>query len=275
MSIITCIFYGFLSGIAEFLPVSSRAHQSLLLYLSGKMTRDPFLDLLVHIAVLFAILFFNKATLSRLRVGERRRSGHRQGRLRMQKIAYDSRLIRTASVPLIIGSMTYGALMRYERNLVVLAVFLILNGIILLIAEHVRHGNADASTMSGLDGIVMGICGSMASFPGISRTGMITSYAVLRGAAYHHASNWAVVLAIPAMAVAIIMDVVSIISVGFGFVTFSLIAGYFLGAVAAFGGTYIGITFLRTILNRSGLSGFAYYSLGAALFTFILYLIVW
>ncbi len=274
MSIIMCIVYGLLSGIAEFLPISSRAHQSLLLFLSGKPSRDPLQDLLVHIAVLLALLFFGRTTLVKFRA-EKARRNRRQGRLHQQKIFYDSRLIRTAAVPLIIGSLAYTATAKVGGNLPIIAVFLVLNAVILFVTEHIRHGNKDASVMSGLDGIVMGICGAFSSFPGISRTGMITAYAVARGAKQQNAANWAVMLTVPAMAVAAVLDVVSIASNGLGGVSFTQVVGYILGAAAAFGGTYFGTTFLRVILNRSGLSGFAYYSFGAALFSFVLYLIIW
>ncbi len=275
MSIIVNILYGLLSGITEFLPISARAHQSIMLYLCGRNSRDPLQDLLVHIGVLLSLLVFCRPMLAKMRRERDHRNHGRGGRIHARKSAYDSRLLRTAAVPLVIGSLLYMATARLEKNLPIMALFLILNGAVLLIAEHIRHGNRDASTMSGMDGVLMGTGGVFASFPGLSRTGMIAAYCVFRGADKHNAVNWAVMLSIPAMLVGIILDIILLITAGTFAASFATVIGYILGAAAAFGGTYLGITFVRVVLNRSGFSGFAYYSLGAALFTFILYLITW
>ena len=275
MSIIAGILYGLFSGIAEFLPISSHAHQSMLLQLCGKTSRDPMQDLLVHISVLVALLVFFRTTLSKLHTDRKSMSQRRKRGASGQKTAFESRLLRTAAVPLIIGSLAYSATVRLEGNLLVLSGFLIVNGIVLLLAEHIRHGNRDSSAMSGLDGILMGTLGALSCFPGLSRTGIITSYAVGRGADPHHAANWAVLLGIPAMIAAIVLDIIFLVSSGLGAISIDVVAVYFLSAAAAFAGSYIGMSFLRIILARSGFSGFAYYSLGAAIFSFVLYLITW
>ena len=45
-------------------------------------------------------------------------------------------------------------------------------------------------------------------------------------------------------------------------------------AIAAAVGTYFGVRVMRVLANHNGISDFAYYSFGAALFAFILYLMV-
>jgi hypothetical protein len=47
-----------------------------------------------------------------------------------------------------------------------------------------------------------------------------------------------------------------------------------LASLTAFVGSYLGITFIRFLAVKVGFSGFAYYSWGAALFAFILYLTI-
>ena len=48
------IIYGLISGFAEFLPVSSHAHQRITLYLFGVEGRDPVLSFVVRLAGSFA-----------------------------------------------------------------------------------------------------------------------------------------------------------------------------------------------------------------------------
>ena len=127
--------------------------------------------------------------------------------------------------------------------------------------------------MTALDGIVMGLLGILSVFPGVSRTGVISAYATARGADSQNACNWAFLLGIPAIVFAAFFDVIGIIIYGFGVNSIVAFVGYLLSGVTAFCGGYIGITVFRTVLSHSGFTRFAYYSIGAALFTFILYLI--
>ena len=127
--------------------------------------------------------------------------------------------------------------------------------------------------MTGLDAIMMGLVGALSVFPGISRTGIISSYATVRGAETQNGATWAILLGIPALLFAICFDLFSYIIFGVFSVSFIIIMQYFLAGVAAFCGGYAGISLFKIVINRSGFSGFAYYSIGAAIFTFILYLI--
>ncbi len=274
MSLLENTVYGFVSGIAEFLPVSSRAHQVLIRYLFGSTARDPFQDLLVHIGLILSILAACREILLRLRRQHKANAGRkRKIQLMDGKSVYDLRLIKTACIPLLLGLLLSFATDKLENNLLFLLAFLILNAVILLFADHSSHGNRDSRTMSALDGIAIGVLGSFSVLPGISRTGIIASYASLRGADSQNAAIWAVLLGIPALLFWTFFDLIGIFTFGISVASFSVILGYILAGSAAFCGGYIGISLLQAILSRSGFSGFAYYSLGTALFSFVLYLI--
>ena len=274
MSLIESILYGLVSGLTEFLPVSSRAHQTIMRLLFGADTRVPLQELLVHMGVLFAIVVSCRDVLVRLRREQKSGSRVQRRKLRMQdKNYYDLRLLKTASYPLILGSLLYFTTVRFESNLLLVMAFCFLNGFVLLLADHTSRGNRDSRTMSALDGIVMGIAGALSVLPGISRTGLISAYGSARGADNDNVVNWAVILGIPAMLFAMLFDVVCVFSIGFGIRSVSMFGLSLLSGVAAFGGGYMGIALLKMALERSGYSKFAYYSIGAALFSFILFLI--
>lgn len=275
VSLLENILYGLISGVAEFLPVSARAHQSLLRYLFGVSTRASLQDLLVHIGVLLSILIACRENIGRLLREQRSSARSRRGRSRSldKKSCYNLRLLKTAVLPLLAGMLLYASTAKLENNLLALVGFLVVNGAILLMAEHTRRGNRDSRTMSGLDGIAMGVAGATSVFPGISRTGMITSYATARGADGQSAVNWAILLGIPAMLFAVCYDIILIMDGGIVTLSALIIAGNVLAGIAAFCGGYIGISVLRLIAAHSGVSQFAYYSIGVAMFTFILYLL--
>ena len=274
MSILKSILYGLVSGLTEFLPVSSRAHQGILRYLFGAGAKAPLQEFLVHIGILVAVYVCCREIISRL-LAEQKSINTRRRRVHFidKKSLYELRLLKTATMPLLLVMLLHIATAKLEGNLPAITVFLIINAVILFIADHSSHGNRDARTMSGLDGIVMGIGGALSVLPGISRTGVIASYTTIRGADSQNVANWAVLLAIPAMLLALCFDFVGIVTVGFSGITFSAFVGYILAGGAAFCGSYAGISLFKMMLNHSGFSGFAYYSLGASLFSFILFLI--
>lgn len=274
MSVLESILYGLVSGLTEFLPVSSGAHQVLMRYLFGVDSRVPVQELLVHIGVLLAVFAGCKDVLFRLRTEQRALQNSRRKRHRSDSKSYfDLRLLKTASVPLLLGLLLTIVTFRKENNMVMLIAFSLLNALVLLLADHTSRGNRDSRTMSGLDGIVMGIAGALSAFCGMSRTGMISAYTVARGADGENVANWTTLLAIPAMAFAICFDLVLLVIMGFMGMTFVAFLGYILSGAMAFVGAYLGISLLKLILNQNGFSGFAYYGIGMALFSFILYLI--
>ena len=275
MSLLESVFYGFVSGITEFLPVSARAHQILMRYMYGTELKNPMQELFLHIGLLMAIYFANRECLSALYLEHKISTSPRR---RMAtgirgNTSYELRLLKTATVPLVIGLVLTIVTYRFEQNLLLIMAFMILNAAVLLLAEHTSRGNRDARTMTGLDGIIMGIVGALSTLPGVSRTGMIASYTAARGADMKRVADWAIVLSLPAVAVLIILDFVGIFTGGAGAFTVLSLLGYILSGMAAFCGGYAGMKLLRAVLTLSGFSGFAYYSIGAALFTFILYLI--
>ena len=274
MDVLKNLIYGFISGITEFLPVSSGAHQGLIRYIFGIETRDSLQNLLVHIGIVFAVILGFRETISRLhREQKNLASGKKRSKSLDIKAAYDLKLVKTAAVPLFIGLILSFATWRWEGSLLAIMAFLLVNALVLLLADHAPQGNKDARTLTGLDGILIGVLGALSALPGISRTGMITSYTTLRGADRGHSTSWAIVLCIPAMIFAIVFDFYGIFSLGVGSLTFVGFLGCVVSGISAFFGGYLGISLLQTILSHSGFSGFAYYSLGVSFLSFILYLI--
>ncbi len=275
MSVFESILYSFISGIAEFLPVSSRAHQSLMRHMFGQGNNTYLADLIVHIGVLLAVFVGFRDVIFRLHRERKAMSmaGRRRFRSLDGKSVYDLRLLKSATIPLLIGLCLYPLTRNIGNRLLALMFFLIVNGSFLLVAAHSRQGNRSARSMTGLDGITIGLVGATSVLPGISRTGMISVFSVFRGADNQNATNWAIMLSIPALALAIVFDLIGLVFVGGAVFAYSAVGGCLLTCAGAFCGGYLGIRLFQMILNHSGFSGFAYYSFGAAFFSFILYLI--
>ncbi len=266
------LIYGLISGLAEFLPISSQAHQSLLMQLFGVEVRDPVRDLFVHLALLFALFSGCRSTIGHIRREQKQRSS--RGRYRRgSRALLDMRLIKNAAIPMLIGMLIVSYSVQ-KTNLVMITVFLLINGVILFIPERMMQGNKDARGMSAIDSFLIGISGALSSFYGISRVGATTSTALARGADRQCALNWALLLSIPALVMLAGLDVLAMFGAAGGLGFWGSLLTYILSATGAYCGGYASIAIMKFLTVRTGYSIFAYYSWGAALFTFLLYLTV-
>ena len=274
MSVIENILYGLVSGLTEFLPVSGSGHQALLHHLFGVNTRVSLQDLLVHIGILLSAIVVCRDNIARLRWEQSTATTVRRNKSRRMDTQshYELRLLRSAIVPMLMAMIIFKLLNRAEYSLSSSMWLFIVNGVILLIAEHMRQGNRDAKTMTGFDGILIGVATAASSLPGLSGTGMTLSYTTARGTDIQKSTNWVILLVIPAMVFAIFGDIFYIFGNGFGSVSFLMILGCLLAGISAFCGGFIGISILRLMVTNTSIFQFSYYSFGLALLSFMLYL---
>lgn len=264
------IIYGLISGITEFLPLSSFAHQQMYLSLCGEAYRDPVRDLFVHIALLVAIVISCQPMLEHIR-RSRGVSSQRAGA--NSRIMQDRRFVKSATIPMLIVFFVLSYIVGTTLNLLLIAFVLILNGILLFIPDRIIRSNKDASTMSPFDSIIIGIAGALSAIPGFSRIGCNVSVATMRGADKQHALKWALLLSIPALWGHIIIDLIWLFS-GNGVSQWGHLFYYFMAAASAFGASYCGIKFMLFLSVKQNYNLFSYYSWGASLIAFFLYLTV-
>ncbi len=275
MNIFEYLLYGLVAGFAEFMPVSAQGHKGLLRQILGLPEKLPLLELMIHIGVLLSLFIACKPAIARLQHENQlmRRSASRRSHRQEGRGIYELRLLRSATVPMLLGMLLLFATEDMWKNLMYLSAFLLINGVIIFVPEYMRQGNKDARSMSGLDSLLMGLFSALSVFPGISRVAVTLSFAVARGAQRQRAYQWVLLLSIPALILLVLLDVIGLFTVGIGLFSFGILVYYLLAGFAAFAGGYLAITLMRFLTVRTGFTGFAYYCWGAALFTFILYLI--
>ncbi len=275
ISLIESIIYGLICGFADFLPVSSAAHRNILNCLFGVDQEQPLMAMFLHIGALMALLVSSRSLLHRFqRELEVKRVARRRSRRQPDELAIlDMSFMKTACIVMLLGFIFYFKASAWNGNLPIIAIFLVFNGIILHIPLYLPKGNKDARTMSRLDAVLLGVGSALAVIPGLSRTGVSTSVAIARGATPQNAYKWSLLIGIPALAVIIVMDLVSVVTAGFGHLDFSFILQCILCGCAAYIGATGGISLMKMIVHRSGIENFSYYCWGAALFTFILYML--
>ena len=275
MSLFASIVYGIVSGLTEIFPVSAQANQMVMRQLFGVAQKEPIRDLLVHIAILGAILLSCRGMFARIRREQvlAYRMRRNPSQIHALKGVYDMRLVRSAAPVMIIGMFTNLFFTNFYSNRPLFSLMLLINGALLLIPAYMHQGNKDARSMSGMDGMLVGLGAALSAIPGISRNGMIMFMTLVRAADKQNGVTWALMLSVPAMVMLILLDFISMFTVGIGTITLMTFIGYLLSAVFAFGGAFLGVSALKMVILRADYSGFAYYDFGLALFSFVLYLI--
>jgi undecaprenyl-diphosphatase len=275
VGIFESIVYGFVSGLAEVFPVSAQANQMVMRQLFGIAHKESIRDLLVHIAVLAGVLFACRAMFTKIRREQAMayRMRRNPSQIKTLKGVYDMRLVSSALPVMLIGLFLNLFLGNFYSRRPLFCLMLLVNGALTMIPVHMHQGNRDARSLTNLDGILVGLAAALSAIPGISRNSAIMFVTLTREADKQNGLNWALILTVPAMAMMVLVDFISIFTVGIGAVSLMTVLGYFLSAFAAFAGAYCGVSFIRMIIKDSDYGGFAYYDFGLALFSFALYLI--
>lgn len=275
MNFFESLMYGVISGLTEIFPVSSQANQMVMRHIFGVPQKEPIRDLLVHIAVFAAIFLACRGMLIKIRREQvlAYRMRRNPSQVRALKGVYDMRLVRTAAPIMVVGLFANLFFADFYDRRPLFALVLLLNGALTLVPTYMHQGNKDARIMTRGDSMLIGFAAACSAIPGVSRNGAIMFMTLMRKADKNNGVTWALLLTIPALIVLMVLDFISIFTVGIGTVTISVLGGYLVSMLAAFVGAYLAVNTLKVLIMRSDYSGFAYYDFGLALLTFALYLI--
>ena len=275
LSWLKSLIFGLFSGLLDILPVSAQAHSALLLKFFGVKASSDLLNLLIHLAVFAALYYSSQKHLVRMnraralaRIPKRKRKRPLDARSMM-----DWSLLKTMLIPALIGVF----LRRYTgdigTNLLLIAFFLFLNGVILYTPQFFPTSNRDSRTLSRVEGLLMGLGGAASAVPGISAIGASTAIASLCGVDRLYGLDMSLMMNMGISAGLAFLDILAIASNGPGTLSVMILIRYIISAAAAFGGSLLGIKAMRYLAAERGYSLFGVYCWGLALFTFILNLI--
>lgn len=266
--------YGIISGLSEFLPISAEAHRALYLRLIGAGDYN-LLRFMTHLGALLGLLITCWPMISKLSRERKIASVNKKRRKRAPdaRSLTDIRYLRICVISLIVVFIIRPIVHDLHERLWILAGFLILNGILLYIPQFLPGANKDSRSLSSMDAMIVGLGGGLGVVPGLSRVGLTVSTGLMRGADKRYSLDTALLLSIPALAVLLIIDFFGIFTATTG-LTFLAVLSCFTAGIASFLSACLGIYIMRFLAVRAGFSGFAYYSWGLSLFSFILYLMI-
>lgn len=270
-----CLIIGLVSGFTDVLPVSAQAHKAIFLKIFGANGEPALLRLAIHIAILGALYFGCYGHIRRLirqirlsRVPKKRRK-----RPLDSKTLAEFKVLRVMVIPMILSLFLYSTTSGWNNRLNLTAAFLLLNGVILYLPRLMPTGNKDGLSMSILDSLLMGLGGGASVLPGVSSVGGVVSVASVCGAQRTFALEIAYLFHLVLTAGLIVLDIITIAGANVVF-SIPVLICCLVAALAAAAGTYFGMRVMRILATNIGFGAFPFYCFGAALFSFLLYLMV-
>lgn len=266
------MLYGLFSGLTDILPVSAQAHKTLMLKFFGINGDMELLDLLVNLAVAAALYINCRSQLVRMTRAKalaRLPKTKRKRPLDVRSLM-DLSMLKTMLIPVLLGLLLYRQATKLQSNLIFLAVFLMINGIILYVPQFFPGGNRDCRTLSRVEGLLMGLGGAVSAVPGISSMGAAISIGSVCGVERTYCLNMTLMMHLFLTAGYLVYDVMNILENGFGLLSVMIVLRYLITAAVAFGSTMLGIRMMRQFAENQGYAAFGFYCFGLSLFTFIL-----
>lgn len=262
MTIWNAILLGLVQGLAEFLPVSSSGHLSILNNLFHMTTAEEghmFFDVLLHLGTLISIcvvywqdiasMFFE--VLGMVNIGPmagQRKQHYPAARLFLMIVA--------ATLPLVLVFPVKDMLEGLYYNSIFIGVMLVLTGCMLYVSDKMQPGKKSERNMSFVDALLIGVCQCVATVPGLSRSGTTITAGLATGLRRDFAVKFSFLMSLPAVLGANILSIADAAREG---IDWANVPAYLVGMAVAMVTGIGAISLLKRIAQSGRFGGFAYY----------------
>ncbi len=200
----TCFQYfvlGVVQGLTEFLPISSTAHLKVVPMLIGWKDPGIALTAVIQLGSILAVTTYFKNDLTR--IFKAIAQGIRNDQWKEEN-AQLGIAICIGTIPILLTGMLIKLFWHdFEnsslRSIPFIAIISILMAILLALAEKLGKKKKTLSNISGKDGLIIGISQLFAILPGVSRSGITLSTAMLYGWKREEAARFSFLLGLPAI----------------------------------------------------------------------------
>ena len=254
MEYLKFILYGLIQGFTEFIPVSSTAHLKIISHLFGIDDPGSSISAIIQIGSVLAIFWFFRNDFFKLRS---------KSTNKYFGFFLDKRLLRSifiASIPIIfLGGLIKLFLSRFFddilRSNLSIALFSLLMAMFMYIADNSKRGTKKLKDHNFADSLLIGLSQAFAIFPGVSRSGVTISSALVSGWERYDAAKFSFLLGIPAISLAAFVELISSFN---EFSSYS-IAPLIVGLITTFFSSLLAIDFLLKYFSSNGLRIFIVY----------------
>ena len=267
------IVLGVVQGVAEFLPISSSGHLSLLQYFFSMEEPDALYNILLHFATLVAVCvvyrrdiagmiveFFRLLAALFSKTGRREAGGPPEARRMIL-------LLIVGTLPLFAVLPIKDTIESLGDNMYFVAFALLATGCLLFASDRVRRGRKTEKSATMLDALLVGVGQAVATCPGISRSGTTITAGCFVGFDRKFAVRYSFLMSIPAILGANILSLKDALE---GDILWAEVPVYLVGvAVSAVVG-YACIRLIKLVADKGKFGFFAYYCWLAGIVTLAL-----
>ncbi len=253
MTALQAVVMAILQGITELFPISSLGHAVIapaLLHWNIDQNAEGFLPFLavMHLGTAIALLaYFSRDWLSFARsvLMFRDPAGADDRRLFWRVVV--------ATIPAVILGFVFEKMLKRGFGAPMLAAgFLIVNGVMLFVADRLKKGAVKPLTaLSWLDALVIGLWQCLALIPGLSRSGATMAGGYLAGLNHEDAARFSFLTATPIIIGATVLEAPKLMHSGASFGGVSILAGVVAGVTAL-----ISVTLLMRWFKSHEVKGF-------------------
>lgn len=275
MSILSAVFLGLVQGLAEFLPISSSGHLSVLqnlLHMNSLEEGHLFFDVLLHLGTLVSIFICYwkdiKAMVREVFIvlrGGRTFSGEKVSQPLPAARLFLMLVLATLPLVLIVPINDMVEELYYQTWFI--GVAFLLTGCLLYVSDRMTPGHKTEKNMRIRDALIIGCCQCVATIPGLSRSGTTITAGIATGLDRGFAMRFSFLLSIPAVLGANVLSIVDAISEGFDT---SLLPAYLAGMLAAIVSGIGAIMLMKLISRKNKFGFFTYYCWAAGVVTLVL-----
>ena len=197
MSLLQATILGIVQGITEWLPISSDGHLVLTERLMGLSVPVSF-DIFLHVGSLAVIIVFFRQQISELL----KSFFHRPNTWPLEQKKWWLYLLISTVVTGVIGLLFYTKIEDYRTISFAASGFLLTSAFVFS-----SHWGKESRSFNYWIAILLGLVQGLAVLPGVSRSGLVLSTALLLGLNKKQAFEYTFILAIPAIAASFILGV--------------------------------------------------------------------
>ena len=271
----SAILLGLVQGLAEFLPISSSGHLSVLqnlFHLNSLEEGHLFFDVLLHLGTLVSIFIcYGKDIKDMVREvfivlrGGRTVSGERVKQPLPAARLFLMLVIATLPLVLIVPINDLVEQLYYQTWFI--GVAFMLTGCLLYVSDRMAPGTKTEKNIRIRDALIIGCCQCVATIPGLSRSGTTITAGIATGLDRSFAMRFSFLLSIPAVLGANILSIFNAVSEGF---ETSLLPVYLVGMLAAVVSGIAAIMLMKLISRKNKFGFFTYYCWAAGIVTLVL-----
>lgn len=268
------VILGAVQGVAEFLPISSSGHLTLLQHFFGMEQADNLFNILLHFATLLAVcvVYFQDIVemivefFAFLRDLVTRKSSHGNPPEARRLIL----LLIVGTLPLVAVLLIKDQVEALGNSPAFVSCALLVTGCILFFSDRMGRGSKTAKNATLKDVLLVGVAQGLATIPGISRSGSTISAGMACGFDRKFAVRYSFLMSLPAVLGATLLEVVDVLQAPQG-IPDGMLPKYLLGMAVSSVVGYFSIKLVNLLASKGKFGAFAYYCWAAGIVSLVAY----